>query len=72
MSEKEFKQAVNDIKLSIHELGERITNLERDSHPPIFKKDTYDELDARLQEIEAFYKNIKHMRWAQIEAVELQ
>ena len=59
MSDKEFKQAVNDIKLSIHELGERITNLERNSHPPVFKEDTYDEIDARIQVIEAFYNNIK-------------
>jgi hypothetical protein len=59
VSEKEFKQAVNEIKLSIHELGERITNLERNSHPPVFKKDSYDEIDARLQVIEAFYNNIK-------------
>ena len=59
MSNKELKQAVNDIKLSMHELGERITNLERNSHPPVFKEDTFDELDARLQVIEAFYNNIK-------------
>tara|TARA_B100000700_G_C14499140_1_gene603203 strand:+ start:129 stop:338 length:210 start_codon:yes stop_codon:yes gene_type:complete len=59
MTGKELKQAVNDIKLSIHELGERITNLERDSHPPVFKQDSYDEMDARLQVIEAFYNNIK-------------
>ena len=59
MSEKEFKQAVIEIKLSIHELGERITNLERDSHPPVFSKDSYDEIDAGVQVIEAFYNNIK-------------
>ena len=59
MSEKEFKQAVIEIKLSIHELGERITNLERDSHPPVFSKDSYDEIDARLQVLEAFNHNIK-------------
>tara|TARA_R110002020_G_scaffold3900_4_gene17183 strand:+ start:136 stop:345 length:210 start_codon:yes stop_codon:yes gene_type:complete len=59
MTDKQFKQTVNDIKLSIHELGERIANLERNSHPPVFKEDTYDEIDARIQVIEAFYNNIK-------------
>ena len=57
--DQETKDALNDIKLSIHELTARLDNLEKDSHPPVFKKDTYDILDARLQVIEAFYNNIK-------------
>ena len=48
--DQETKDALNDIKLSIHELTARVDKLE---------KDTYDILDARLQVIEAFYNNIK-------------
>ena len=57
--EQKTKDALIDIKLSIHELETRVMNLEKDSHPPVFKKDSYELLDARLQVIEAFYNNIK-------------
>ena len=57
--DQETKDALNDIKLSIHELTARVDKLEKDSHAPVFKEDSYDILDARLQVIEAFYNNIK-------------
>ena len=57
--DQETKDALNDIKLSIHELTARVDKLEKDSHPPVFKKDSYNVLDTRLQVIEAFYNNIK-------------
>ena len=64
--DQETKDALNDIKLSIHELTARVDRLEKDSHPPVIKEielkclsDSYDILDARLQVIEAFYNNIK-------------
>ena len=57
--DQETKDALNDIKLSIHELTARVDKLEKDSHPPVFKKDSYEELNSRLEVIEAFYNNIK-------------
>ena len=57
--DQETKDVLNDIKLSMHEITARVDKLEKDSHPPVFKKDSYDILDARLQVIEAFYNNIK-------------
>tara|TARA_Y100001963_G_C6595068_1_gene359831 strand:- start:108 stop:308 length:201 start_codon:yes stop_codon:yes gene_type:complete len=54
-----IEDALRDIKLSIHEVQARLDKVERNSHPPIFKEETYEELDARLQIIEAFYNNIK-------------
>ena len=54
-----IEDALRDIKLSIHEVQARLDKVERNSHPPIFKEDTYEELDARLQVIEAFYNSIK-------------
>ena len=54
-----IEDALRDIKLSIHEVQARLDKVERNLHPPIFKEETYEELDARLQIIEAFYNNIK-------------
>ena len=54
-----IEDALRDIKLSIHEVQARLDKVERNSHPPIFKEETYEELDARLQVIEAFYNSIK-------------
>ena len=54
-----IEDALRDIKLSIHEVQARLDNVERNLHTPIFKEETYEELDARLQIIEAFYNNIK-------------
>lgn len=54
-----IEDALRDIKLSIHEVQARLDKVERNSHPPIFKEETFEELDARLQIIEAFYNNIK-------------
>ena len=54
-----IEDTLRDIQLSIHEIGTRVDKLEKDSHPPVFKKETYEEIDARLQVIEAFYNNIK-------------
>ena len=54
-----IEDALRDMKLSIHEVQARLDKVERNSHPPIFKEGTYEELDARLQVIEAFYNSIK-------------
>ena len=54
-----IEDALRDMKLSIHEVQARLDKVERNSHPPIFKEETFEELDARLQIIEAFYNNIK-------------
>ena len=54
-----IEDALRDIKLSIHEVQARLDKVERNSHPPIFKEETFEELDARLHIIEAFYNNIK-------------
>ena len=54
-----IEDALRDMKLSLHEVQARLDKVERNSHPPIFKEDTYEELDARLQVIEAFYNSIK-------------
>ena len=57
--DQETKDALRDIKLSIHELEARVMNLQNDSHPPVFSKDNLEELDARFQVLEAFFNNIK-------------
>ena len=59
MTNKELLHKLNEAKLTIHELGIRVNSLEKNSHPPIFKKDAYEVIDARLQIMEAFYNNIK-------------
>tara|TARA_R100001530_G_scaffold44899_2_gene33983 strand:- start:24 stop:224 length:201 start_codon:yes stop_codon:yes gene_type:complete len=53
------KDAIRDIKLSIHELEARLNKLEKDSHPPVFNEETYELIDARLQVVEAFFNGIK-------------
>ncbi len=50
---------VKDMRLSIHEIEIKLSKLEKDSHPPIFTEDSYEEIDARLQVLEAFLNNIK-------------
>jgi hypothetical protein len=64
--DQETKDVLNDIKLSIHELETRVTNLEKDSHPPVIKEielkclsDSYEELDSRLEVIEVWFNGIK-------------
>ena len=59
MTKKELALELKRTQLSLHEAEIRINKLEIDSHPPVFSIDSYDELDARLQVIEAFYNNIK-------------
>ena len=59
MTKKELELELKRTQLSLHEAEIRINKLEIDSHPPVFSIDSYDELDARLQVIEAFYNNIK-------------
>ena len=54
-----IEDTLRDIQLSIHEINARVDKLEKDSHPPVIKQEVYEELDARLQVIEAFYNNIK-------------
>ena len=52
------KKEISSIKLDIHELKQRIDNLEADSHKPIFKKSAYKDLSDRIEIIEAFFENI--------------
>lgn len=47
------------IKEEIKELKVRIKKLERDSHKPVFKEETYNMLDCRLQIIESFFDKIE-------------
>ena len=54
-----IEDALRDIKLSVHEMEARLNNVEKDSHPPVFSKDSYEEIDARLQVMEAFFNGIK-------------
>ena len=53
------KDALRDIKLSIHELEARLDKLEKDAHPPVFNEESYEVIDARLQVVEAFFNGIK-------------
>ena len=55
---KETLAVLKDIQLTLHEVLVRIENLEEDSHPPVFKKETYNKLDERVQIIEAFFDGI--------------
>ena len=57
--DQETKDALNDIKLSIHELTARVDKLEKDSHAPVFKEDSYEELNSRLEVIEVWFNGIK-------------
>ena len=59
MTVKELDSVCNIIKLSLEDVEERLIKLEKIAHKPVFKQDTADEFDARLQVIEAFYNNIK-------------
>ena len=53
------EDTLKDIQLSILELGSRLDNIERKSNPSIQEQETYEEVDARLQVIEAFQNSIK-------------
>ena len=55
---KETLAVLKDIQLTLHEVLVRIENLEEDSHPPVFEKETYNKLDERVQIIEAFFDGI--------------
>ena len=57
--DQETKDALNDIKLSIHELTARVDKLEKDSHKPVFKEDSYEELNSRLEVIEVWFNGKK-------------
>ena len=57
--DQETKDALNDIKLSMHELTARVDKLEKDSHAPVFKEDSYEELNSRLEVIEVWFNGIK-------------
>ena len=47
------------LKEQIEELKVRIKKLERDSHNPVFKEETYSRLDCRIQIIESFFDKIE-------------
>ena len=47
------------LKEQIEELKGRIKKLERDSHKPVFKEETYSMLDCRIQIIESFFDKIE-------------
>ena len=46
---------LKDIQLTLHEVLVRMENLEEDSHPPVFKKEAYDNLSERFEVMEAFF-----------------
>ena len=47
------------LKEQIEELKVRIKKLERDSHKPVFKEETYSMLDCRILIIESFFDKIE-------------
>lgn len=51
----DLKLELLQIKLSLHEAEVRIDKLERNS----LKKNVYEEIDSRVQVVEAFVDNIK-------------
>lgn len=59
MTNKDIKLKLLNLKLAIHELEARLNRVETDSHPPIFKEKTAEDIDSRLQVLEAFFSNIK-------------
>ena len=54
----EILDTLKDIQLTLHEVLVRIEKLEEDSHPPVFKKEAYDNLSERLEVMEAFFNGI--------------
>ena len=42
----------------ILKIKKEIKKLKKDSHPPVFKKDTYEDLNNRVLKLEAFFDNI--------------
>ena len=54
-----IEDTLKDVQLSIHELHARLDKLEKDSHPPVFKEESYSELDSRLEVLEVFFNGIK-------------
>ena len=58
----EILDTLKDIQLTLHEVLVRMENLEEDSHPPVFKKEAYDNLEERLEVIEAFFDCITEIK----------
>ena len=52
-------KAVNKQAKYIEQLEVIIANLKKDSHPPVFTKSQYIDLEGRLQVVEAWIENIK-------------
>ena len=58
----EILDTLKDIQLTLHELSIRVEKVEVDAHPPVFKKEAYDNLEERLEVIEAFFDCITEIK----------
>ena len=56
---KQIHKTVSKYGKYIEELAKDVAMLKKDSHPPMFTKDEYIELDDRVKTIEAFFENIE-------------
>ena len=54
----DINKEIKKMQLCIGDLHRRIKELEKDTHPPVFKKDTYEDLNNRMLKMEAFFENI--------------
>ena len=52
-------KAINKQGRYIEQLEIIVAHLKKDSHPPVFKKSQYKELDERLKMVEAWIDNIE-------------
>ena len=52
-------RSVNKYGKYIEELSKDVALLKRDSHPPVFTKEQYQNLDERVKTMEAFFENIE-------------
>lgn len=52
-------KAINKQGRYIENLEKIVSSLNKNSHPPVFKKSQYDNLVERLEFVEAFIDNIK-------------
>lgn len=48
-----------DINYKVAVLEKKVSLLEENSHPPVFTKKQYTNVDERLQVIEAFFKSLE-------------
>ena len=53
-----IKDEILRLQKMIVSLNNEIKELKKDSHPPVFKRSTYEELNDRLSKLEAFFDNI--------------